>query len=626
MAQSEQASHEMLQHFKQETVKGLPVYEYGLLTGGDNTAPRQLESDSDDEQTQSDDEIPAALHSAGVASKSDTESDEDTDLDDDGLLIQKATKVKSPAAPAPAKPIAAPTQRRPRATRPGGYITLKKLIDAGLLEPGENNLRCEYKGVTSIGTLTLEGRILWEGLAFESPSAWSIHLKRLVTPGRKADDGWKTIRYEGKLLEHFKLQLGSSNDNSATVDEGAAVTVADAASRPVALPKQVITAPQANDSSKSQAPKRKLNQLCDTNEKEAIWESSNSGDPATIAPPTDYSMKRPKRELKQPSRLIDVHSGGQEGHVMVPCQPYSGVPGSRAQDSQPFSIKISPGAQLVMDLHAHLDSAEIIGLLGGYYDKDSRRIEVETAFPVNELSTEDDSVNVEMDPEDQVRVCERIQASGMVCVGWYHSHPNFPAIPSIVDIENQARYQALHRSPSGEEPYIAAIVAPYMKPDAVSNIAWFYVSHGKTDRLEYGRQPLEQGFLPRELAVTTMKRGDSFDPSILNLAKQMVKKYSTKFRTRVEMYNNWQGNVTCLDKLKLSLKARVPQAWASDAQAAYVSKVVEMVREAWYPRDEASDGGSTQSDSHNGALDNGQNGSLQEEAASARETMERAGS
>jgi hypothetical protein len=59
----------------------------------------------------------------GVASKSDTESDEDTDLDDDGLLIQKATKVKSPAAPAPAKPVAAPTQRRPRATRPGGSHT-----------------------------------------------------------------------------------------------------------------------------------------------------------------------------------------------------------------------------------------------------------------------------------------------------------------------------------------------------------------------------------------------------------------------------------------------------------------------------------------------------------------------
>jgi hypothetical protein len=126
---------------------------------------------------------------------------------------------------------------------------------------------------------------------------WLIHL----------DANGKRVGFVlARLLEHFKLQLGSSNDNSATVDEGAAVTVADAASRPVALPKQVITAPQANDSSKSEAPKRKLNQLCDTNEKEAIWESSNSGDPATIAPPTDYSMKRPKREVL-PFRRAIIH-------------------------------------------------------------------------------------------------------------------------------------------------------------------------------------------------------------------------------------------------------------------------------------------------------------------------------
>jgi len=35
-------------------------------------------------------------------------------------------------------------------------------------------------------------------LFFASPSAFSIHLKRLVNPTRKADDGWKTVKYEGK--------------------------------------------------------------------------------------------------------------------------------------------------------------------------------------------------------------------------------------------------------------------------------------------------------------------------------------------------------------------------------------------------------------------------------------------
>jgi hypothetical protein len=33
---------------------------------------------------------------------------------------------------------------------------------------------------------------------FESPSAFSIYLKRLVNPTRKADDGWKTVKYAGK--------------------------------------------------------------------------------------------------------------------------------------------------------------------------------------------------------------------------------------------------------------------------------------------------------------------------------------------------------------------------------------------------------------------------------------------
>jgi hypothetical protein len=33
---------------------------------------------------------------------------------------------------------------------------------------------------------------------FDSPSAFSIYLKRLVNPTRKADDGWKTVKYAGK--------------------------------------------------------------------------------------------------------------------------------------------------------------------------------------------------------------------------------------------------------------------------------------------------------------------------------------------------------------------------------------------------------------------------------------------
>ena len=33
---------------------------------------------------------------------------------------------------------------------------------------------------------------------FDSPSAFSVYLKRLVNPDRKADDGWKTVKYKDK--------------------------------------------------------------------------------------------------------------------------------------------------------------------------------------------------------------------------------------------------------------------------------------------------------------------------------------------------------------------------------------------------------------------------------------------
>ena len=44
-------------------------------------------------------------------------------------------------------------------------------------------------------------------LTFESPSAFSIYLKRLVNPARKADDGWKTVKCNGRFLEQYKLEL-----------------------------------------------------------------------------------------------------------------------------------------------------------------------------------------------------------------------------------------------------------------------------------------------------------------------------------------------------------------------------------------------------------------------------------
>ena len=45
------------------------------------------------------------------------------------------------------------------------------------------------------------------GTTFESPSSFSIHVKRLVNPSRKADDGWKTVKHNGQLRLPFSMLM-----------------------------------------------------------------------------------------------------------------------------------------------------------------------------------------------------------------------------------------------------------------------------------------------------------------------------------------------------------------------------------------------------------------------------------
>ena len=63
-----------------------------------------------------------------------------------------------------------------------------------------------------------------------------------------------------------------------------------------------------------------------------------------------------------------------EEHQMVPCALYRGVPCSGGRDSQPFRVGCAPTAALLMDLHAHLSRAEVIGILGGTWDAEARHM------------------------------------------------------------------------------------------------------------------------------------------------------------------------------------------------------------------------------------------------------------
>ncbi len=92
-------------------------------------------------------------------------------------------------------------------------------------------------------------------------------------------------------------------------------------------------------------------------------------------------------------------------------------------------------------------------------------------------------------------------------MGWYHSHPRFETLPSLVDIGNQVAQQHAHRCDSGQEPYVGAIVGPYGRPHMaqahpdVSSIDWFYVDHPPGRVPKDDEDPLTIGCRPMQLQV-----------------------------------------------------------------------------------------------------------------------------
>ncbi|NXG25596.1 MYSM1 deubiquitinase, partial [Grallaria varia] len=135
---------------------------------------------------------------------------------------------------------------------------------------------------------------------------------------------------------------------------------------------------------------------------------------------------------------------------LIPCCLFT------EEKQEPFRVKVSAEALLIMDLHSHVSLAEVIGLLGGRYSEADKIVEVCAAEPCNSLST---GLQCEMDPVSQTQASETLAARGFQVIGWYHSHPAFDPNPSIRDIDTQAKYQSYFSR--GGAMFIGMIISPY---------------------------------------------------------------------------------------------------------------------------------------------------------------------
>ncbi|NWI90368.1 MYSM1 deubiquitinase, partial [Pitta sordida] len=166
----------------------------------------------------------------------------------------------------------------------------------------------------------------------------------------------------------------------------------------------------------------------------------------------ELARRREEEKLKPPkcSKGSRQMKSSFDPFQLIPCCLFT------EEKQEPFQVKVSSEALLIMDLHSHVSLAEVIGLLGGRYSEADKIVEVCAAEPCNSLST---GLQCEMDPVSQTQASESLAARGFQVLGWYHSHPAFEPNPSIRDIDTQAKYQSYFSR--GGAMFIGMIISPY---------------------------------------------------------------------------------------------------------------------------------------------------------------------
>ncbi|XP_012640581.2 deubiquitinase MYSM1 isoform X1 [Microcebus murinus] len=237
---------------------------------------------------------------------------------------------------------------------------------------------------------------------------------------------------------------------------------------------------------------------------------------------------RPVKSLKVPRPTKSSFDPFQ----LIPCNFFS------EEKQEPFQVKVASEALLIMDLHAHVSMAEVIGLLGGRYSEVDKIVEVCAAEPCNSLST---GLQCEMDPVSQTQASETLAVRGYSVIGWYHSHPAFDPNPSLRDIDTQAKYQSYFSR--GGAKFIGMIISPYNRnnPLPYSQITCLVISEEISPDGSYR--------LPYKFEVQQMLEEPQWE-LVFEKTRWIIEKYRLSLsRVPMDKIFRRDSDLTCLQKL-----------------------------------------------------------------------------
>lgn len=397
------------------------------------------------------------------------------------------------------------------------YKTLKRRLENGLRKKPELLLEDFFKKFADFNVKSIEQvyKIVKNGDMAEEADA---------TPNKKAAKAGKPQEYE---------EIETKNSNSEDLEF---------------LKKMTMT---------SSGRKRKIRS------EEGDWIDPNEIEGRVIShePAQAVKEKRKRRNVKKvsededlnttedPFRLILLHEFDEQNKAVL-----SGQVDENGDEFElvkaPFRVEICNSVILLMDLHSHLHSSEIIGLLGGNF------IKVEDGLPVLRINyvfpcstAHSTGTQVDVDPLSEMEAGDYFESNGVRMAGWYHSHPNFEPNPSLRDLETQTMYQGLFKNSepdSNIEPFVGLIINPYMAvTESSSHIECFYV----VPTIDPTQEPL-----PYRLPI----EGTPFDPQnfpqILQKMREIVSKAENS-DDRLDMRKNAQPGLKRIEKLFNSLQS-----------------------------------------------------------------------
>ncbi|XP_063242924.1 MPN domain-containing protein isoform X2 [Bacillus rossius redtenbacheri] len=390
----------------------------------------------------------------------------------------------------------------------GRSVTLQMLLSASILQPGEGAMSIEYLGQRFIGDLLPDGKIKSQetDIIFASPSAWAIHCRRIINPEKKSGCGWASVKYKGKKLDAYKN---------------------------IWFKKKKQDQNKENEGSDDEDMEREK-----------------------LAPPTPPAPVQ---------RVVVKHSvlGNRVPHhdlnTLVECTPFSSL-----GKIQPFLVSMATNAVLVMDLHCHLTSSEVVGYLAGHWDVNAHNLAITHAFPCRSRLGDR-----ELAPLVEADIYRAIEQRRLTLVGWYHSHPSTSATPTLRDIDAQLDYEIRMKgnSDASYTPCVGVICSPYNREWQSlesSVVSYWVMPPPETKPHEYGRPMLMSYSIVQDQYLSQ---------DALNELKRCIDFYKNE-RDFIKFTDKYKGNISYLDKLKTSLTSKFPRDQSDGILWSFIQELV----------------------------------------------------